>query len=257
LDFAIKHLIQVNEAALSNGSRPVETLAAGLKAYTTWNTSRTIQTCREACGGEGYIASNRFAALKADTDIFTTFEGDNTVLMQLVAKNLLAELKDKLKQTGSAQLAGEQDFLDSEAQLALLRLREVSLLEQSAAEFRKLTGAQKLEAYLVFTQLQPELLELAQAYVERVILEQFIAKIKSLPDQSLRAPLKRLCDLFALTRLEQGKGWYLENGVMSGVKSKALTRLVTRLCAEVSEDAVALVDAFGIPDECLAAPIAL
>jgi len=257
LDFAIKHLLQVNEAALSNDSRPVETLAAGLKAYTTWNTSQTIQTCREACGGEGYIASNRFAALKADTDVFTTFEGDNTVLMQLVAKNLLAELKDKLKQTGSAQLAGEQDFLDSEAQLALLRLREVSLLEQSAAEFRKLTGAQKLEAYLVFTQLQPELLELAQAYVERVILEQFIAKIKSLPDQSLRAPLKRLCDLFALTRLEQGKGWYLENGVMSGVKSKALTRLVTRLCAEVSEDAVALVDAFGIPDECLAAPIAL
>ena len=55
----------------------------------------------------------------------------------------------------------------------------------------------------------------------------------------------------------RGKGWYLENGVMSGVKSKALTRLVTRLCAEVSENAVALVDAFGIPDECLAAPIAL
>jgi len=255
LDFAVKHLIQVNEAALSNGSRPVETLAAGLKAYTTWNTSRTIQTCREACGGEGYIASNRFAELKADTDIFSTFEGDNTVLMQLAAKNLLAELKDRT--TGSAQLAGEQYFLDSEAQLALLRLREVSLLEQSAAEFRKLTGAQKLEAHSAFTQLQPELLELAQAYVERVILEQFIAKIKSLPDQSLHAPLKRLCDLFALTRLEQGKGWYLENDVMSGEKSKALTRLVTRLCAEVSKEAVALVDAFGIPDECLAAPIAL
>ena len=99
-------------------------------------------------------------------------------------------------------------------------------------------------------------MELALAYVERVILEQFIAKIKSLLDQSLQAPLKRLCDLFALTRLEQGKGWYLENGVMSGVTSKALTRLITRLCAEVSEDAVGLVDAFGIPDECLAAPIA-
>jgi acyl-CoA oxidase len=53
---------------------------------------------------------------------------------------------------------------------------------------------------------QPELLELAQAYVERVILEQFIAKIKSLPEQSLHAPLNRLCDLFALTSLEQGKG---------------------------------------------------
>ena len=279
LDFALKHLIQVNEGAQSDGSRPVETLAAGLKAYATWNTSRTIQTCREACGGEGYLASNRFAALKADTDIFTTFEGDNTVLMQLAAKNLLAELKDKLKQGGSAQLArfslddnlnllakrhpaftqdkSEQHLLDSELQLDLFRLREDALLVQGATELQKLTSAQGLDPYSAFTQLQPELLELAQAYIERVILEQFIAKVKSLPDQSLQAPLKRLCDLFALTRLEQGKGWYLENGVVSGVKSTAFKRLVTRLCVEVSEEAVALVDAFGIPDECLAAPIAL
>jgi hypothetical protein len=34
--------------------------------------------------------------------------------------------------------------------------------------------------------------------------------------------LKRLCDLLALTRLEQAKGWYIENGAMSGVKPKAL-----------------------------------
>ncbi len=34
----------------------------------------------------GLSRHNRFAALKADTDVFTTFEGDNTVLLQLVAK---------------------------------------------------------------------------------------------------------------------------------------------------------------------------
>ena len=34
---------------------------------------------------------NRFAALKADTDVFTTFEGDNHVLLQLVAKGLLTD----------------------------------------------------------------------------------------------------------------------------------------------------------------------
>ena len=32
------------------------------------------------------MSVNRFAALKADTDVFTTFEGDNTVLMMLVAR---------------------------------------------------------------------------------------------------------------------------------------------------------------------------
>ena len=33
-------------------------------------------------------------ALKADTDVFTTFEGDNTILLQLAAKNLLTDYKD-------------------------------------------------------------------------------------------------------------------------------------------------------------------
>ncbi|MDT5253439.1 MAG: acyl-CoA oxidase, partial [Mycobacterium sp.] len=30
---------------------------------------------REACGGAGYMADNRLIALRADTDVFTTFEG--------------------------------------------------------------------------------------------------------------------------------------------------------------------------------------
>ena len=57
---------------------------------------RRIQACREACGGQGYLVGNRFAALKADTDVFTTFEGDNTVLLQLVAKGLLSEFRQEV-----------------------------------------------------------------------------------------------------------------------------------------------------------------
>ncbi|MCL4151882.1 UNVERIFIED_CONTAM: hypothetical protein GTU68_041604, partial [Idotea baltica] len=71
--------------------REVETLAAGLKSYASWHATATIQECREACGGKGYLAENEFADLKADTDIFTTFEGDNHVLLQLVAKALLTD----------------------------------------------------------------------------------------------------------------------------------------------------------------------
>ena len=71
--------------------RELESRAAGTKALGTWHATRTIQECREACGGAGYLSVNRFAALKADTDVFTTFEGDNTVLLQLVAKGLLTD----------------------------------------------------------------------------------------------------------------------------------------------------------------------
>jgi hypothetical protein len=39
----------------------------------------------QVCGGKGYLSENRIDA-QNDTEIYTTFEGDNTVLMQLVAK---------------------------------------------------------------------------------------------------------------------------------------------------------------------------
>jgi acyl-CoA oxidase len=277
LDFAVKRLARIREKSPLTSARPIETLAAGIKAFSTWNAVHTIQVGRESCGGEGYMFVNRFAALKADTDIFTTFEGDNTVLMQLVAKNLLGELKDQLKEMHPgrvarffldqrlkalrrrfAGLARESvSWLSPEQQLGHFRFRESTLLLRCGEAFRRLTRHKAIDAYAAFSQLQPQLLELAEAYAERQVLESFLEAVADLPDQTLQRPLRKLADLFALYHLEKHKAWFLENGFMSGKKSKAITNRVSELCAEVRRDAVALVDAFGIPDQCLGAPIAL
>lgn len=58
--------------------------SAGLKAYATGFTQEALSVCREACGGHGYAAINRLGQLRSDHDIFQTFEGDNTVLLQQV-----------------------------------------------------------------------------------------------------------------------------------------------------------------------------
>ena len=39
--------------------REVESRSAGIKGLATWHATATIQTCREACGGAGYLAANR------------------------------------------------------------------------------------------------------------------------------------------------------------------------------------------------------
>src|SRR3984893_213962 len=270
LDFALKHLIELHETVHAGNSRSLETLAAGLKAVTTWNATQTIQTCREACGGEGYLATNRISALKADTDIYTTFEGDNTVLMQLVAKNLLSEFKDRLKEMRPAQRAGffidqqlvaitkrnpglnlnisQNHLRDTDFQVAMFRFRESAALFSAAQEFHRLISKKQMDQYAVFARMQRELLDLAHAHIDRVILERFARIIATVQAQALKLVLKRVCHLFALSQIELNKGWYLEHGALTGLKSKAVSRQVDKLCREVRLEAVQLVDSFGIPD---------
>ena len=47
--------------------------------------------------------ANRFDALRADTDVFTTFEGDNHILLQLVAKGLLTDYSSRLRRPRPAR----------------------------------------------------------------------------------------------------------------------------------------------------------
>ncbi len=85
--------------------RSLEAFAAGLKAYATWHMVGAVQQARECCGGKGYLAENRFAALRNDSDVFVTFEGDNTVLMQLVAKTLLSDYASQFEDLDAVGMA--------------------------------------------------------------------------------------------------------------------------------------------------------
>ncbi len=97
----------------------------------------------------------------------------------------------------------------------------------------------------------------ARAHMATVLLEAFQRAVTDCEDEDLRSVLKLLCDLYALADLESDRAFFLEHGRLSGPRCKAITREVNRLCNEARLCAGALVDAFGIPDEMLAAPIAL
>ena len=84
----------------------------------------------------------------------------------------------------------------------------------------------------------------------------FHAAVARAPTPGLSEGLASAAALFALARIEEDRGWFLETGHMEGVKTKAIRALVDRLCAETRRHALPLVEAWGIPGECLAAPIA-
>jgi len=270
--------------------RALESRAAGTKALGTWHATRTIQECREACGGAGYLSVNRFAALKADTDVFTTFEGDNHVLMQLVAKGLLTDYAssfEDLDQLGMVRFVaglavetvvertaahkllerikdvlpgGDDDWdqesglLDPNYQLAMLRWREEHMLSGVARRLKRgMAGDQ--DAVQVFSQSQDHVIGAARAHVERLVLEAFVDKVAAQPAGDNRVALGLLCDLFALSAIEADRGWFMEHGRLSSQRAKAITREVGSLCRLVRPLAEDLVNAFGVPPEMLHAEL--
>ncbi|QWZ07257.1 acyl-CoA dehydrogenase family protein [Nocardioides panacis] len=274
------------EGAAELARRALESRAAGTKALGTWHASRTIQECREACGGAGYLSVNRFDALRADTDVFTTFEGDNTILMQLVAKGLLTDYKDSfedLDQIGLVRFVASTavetvlertnarsvlerlrdvvpvggrtaeevpDLLDSRYQLELLTWREEHLLASLARRLKSGIDAGTDPAE-VFSRCQDHVIGAAHAHVERIVLEAFLDKLATVEAGPNRDALKLLCDLSALSGVEADRGWFLEHGRLSGARAKAVTAQVNELGRRLRPLAQQLVDAFGIPREML------
>ena len=270
LQYVTKRFMHKKESEMQE----IEALAAGMKAYSTWSTTAILQECREACGGKGYLSENRIDALKNDTDIYTTFEGDNTVLMQLVAKNRLSEFRKTFGEMGifnyvyenavtaiteknpiATRKTDSEHLLDGQFHLQAFEHRERTILASAARRLKKLIES-GLEAYDAFNVVQHQMIDVAQAYLDRVVLEQFQVAIATVKDSDEKNILDKLAQLYALSQIEKNKSWYLEDGYMEAVKTKAIRKMVNQLCWDIRPSAVALVDAFAIPDSCLAAPIA-
>ncbi|MBX3182253.1 MAG: acyl-CoA dehydrogenase family protein [Polyangiaceae bacterium] len=258
-------------------TRELEVEVAALKIAGSRHGVDTAQLCREACGGQGYLSVNRIPDLRKDVEIFTTFEGDNIVLAQLVAKGLLAGYKASfegrswfalLVQLGGDALsrAAEKNPIatrrvepahlrDPELHLSLLRHREARLIETAAERLRRrLSAGVPMDTAILA--IQEHLVAAAEAYAERLGYQWFCERMQALPAGAAKDTLERLGALHALATLERRAAWFLESGLLAPSKARALRKEVEALLAEVARDSRAVVDAFCIPDACLAAPVA-
>jgi len=278
LTFALHELAE-DFSALAPGSdtREIEARAAALKAMASWHGTHSLQEAREACGGEGFRWSTRIAHRKADSDIFTTFEGDNTVLQLQVAKGLLAGYKQEFSDLNlfgalkyfreqadvrigeinplARRNTSEDHLMDPEWHAELFMRRERMLLTTAAARLqRRIKGG--MDSFEAFIEVQDHLLTLARAHAERLVLESFQAAVDQTEDAQLQTVLRLQCALFALTHIESDRGWFMEKHLFDANVSKAIRTQVNALLNRVRPVATELVNAFGIPDSVLGSSIA-
>ncbi|WP_067839130.1 acyl-CoA dehydrogenase [Nocardia lijiangensis] len=279
------HLVQTGQDLDPSAQRALEKRAAGLKVAQTRHATRAIQECREACGGAGYLTENRLVTLKGDTDVFTTFEGDNVVLTQLVAKELLTAYADEVrdldalgwvrfaatmagdvvrKRSGVRQLiqtlrdrgddgVDEGDLARRSVQLQLFADREDYLVRTAGHRLR--ARAEETGPFEAFNNAQDHILAAGAAHIDRLVLEAFIEGIGDIEDPDAKALADDVCDLFVYTMLEENSAWFIMHRFMSVERAKAVRRGVNELVDRLRPHALTLVEAMGVPETMLRAAL--
>lgn len=258
--------------------REIHALSSASKPLASWIAQSTIQECREACGGHGYLAINRLGELRNDNDPNCTYEGDNNMLLWQTSSYLLSQLDAKQKGSHISSPLHTADFINDIEQIMTHKFHASTeqecrnpdflvgayqwlvcyLLKESAQKFKQeLTSgkdsfAAKNDSQVFYCR------SLALAFIECTILKRFKEAIFNEDEipQALKPVLLRLCSLYGLSSLETHLTTLYQGGFCCSVNDARIVRAaILTLCCELKNEAVALVDALAPPDFILNSPI--
>ncbi|GAA5222428.1 acyl-CoA dehydrogenase [Membranihabitans marinus] len=277
LHFALKDLMEEYSTSLEQlDKRKIETQAAALKVMASNHANDSLQECREACGGKGFMSENRLTQLRSDIDIFSTFEGDNHVLLQLAAKGILSEFQTEFNANSFLGVIKylKSNWTDSIVNYNPLFTNKIDANHLFSREFhreaftyrrRRLTFSlagrmqrlfkKRIKPYQAFLKTQTHMLTLAEAYAEELVLNAIQRAIANTSQEKEKMMLKKISAMYALHTILEHKAWYLEQGYISANKSKAIRQLVHRQAQLLTPDALALIEVFDIPKKYLDLPI--
>ncbi|KAL5015832.1 hypothetical protein ScPMuIL_005421 [Solemya velum] len=261
--------------------REIHAIVCAAKAYCAWIGRDAIQECREACGGHGYFYVNRIGTIRNDHDPNMTFEGDNNVILQQTSNYLLSLLAAKRNRGQEITTPLESlDFLENMDEILQSQFRAQSiddcmnmevvvhaykwlvlkLLVDSAARLQKELDSGKdsfsarndSQAYYCRT--------LALVYVEHANINRYYQMLQGEDDEAvpddLHPVLQKLGSLFALWSLEKHIATLYQGGYITGSAPPYLIReSILRLCREVKDESIALIDAVAPTDFVLDSPI--
>ncbi|KAL9940564.1 hypothetical protein V8E36_000052 [Tilletia maclaganii] len=239
--------------------------SSGLKSYTSIASAQAIEDCRRACGGHGFSLAAGLPTQYANYLPTVTWEGDSYMLTQQTANYLFKTMR-ALK----AGKAPKEETITTDCMLRYLRRSKGEradvkftgdLLDplffarafgHRAAWQTERALALRDEQKASWNELLVELFQMSKAHSEYVIIRQFAFAILNDKDLNSRPAIRNVVQtlflLFAThTMVEEGAD-FLASGFIVPDQFSLLRATVQKSMAELRPNAVALVDAFQIPD---------
>ncbi|RKP36805.1 hypothetical protein BJ085DRAFT_37255 [Dimargaris cristalligena] len=261
LNFGLNHTKRVWMSPESDQAEVVR-LCCVIKPLITWHVERVGTICRERCGGQGYLRCSRLSSVIGFGHAGITAEGDNSVLMQKVAKELLNDVQRgnyKLTPPANRSTPPSGWSLDSlDSMVDYNRLRLIDLVQELGNNLRtKMAAGQTLFDVWMYEE-SDTIQALSKTFGELISLEQMVKAVRS-PSLSepTRKVLQDICYLYALTLIETDLAWYTYQSYITPANARTVSPRVRQGVAQLAPQALHIVEAFDIPDELLAAPIAL
>jgi len=227
----------------------VVTMCCALKPLASWNLEEAVSVSRERCGGQGYLSVNRFGTFVGLAHAAMTAEGDNSVLMQKVAKERLGAFK-KLPEN----LDLTPDVASTEYLHALMNRRENRLFMGLGKALAEAGRAGLFESWML--QESDSVQGAALAYGERLISDQTM-NVMDQAEDNLKPILHQLHHLYLLDIVEKNALTFITNDLITPQFAKEVVEMSREVCRSLGPHALSLCDAFAITDSMLSAPIAL
>jgi len=244
-----------------------------IKAITGWHIGEVADNCRERCGGMGYLEANRFGYAIAGSHSSRTAEGDNAVLMNKVASELIQKIGKNKKEAGSLvfkKLAKSSvgplnriNIIGATKNKKLDMLRDIMYdfyefqMAELLLEMKDKTDKHgRVSAWMEYCQEHVQVT--ARAYGDWQIVRDALTRISKFNgDSQVKDTMETLVLLHILETFDRNTKEYVKANIMGPTAIKVLSETRRELCKEVGDNAVNLTDAFGLSDRMIASPAAL
>jgi len=222
------------------------TACCAIKPLCSWNLERVASITRERCGGAGYLSCSRFGTFIGLAHAAMTAEGDNSVLMNKVAKEQLTIFKPTKVEMPKFDLENV-DCLH-----AILAQNEQRCMTKLA---KTMMGAPKGTIFDTWSLSNQDLVQAAaHAYAERITSSSMLKAIEANGEVSDTVSL--IYRLHAVNTIQNNLADLILGDILTAEQATLVRDEFNKLCDAVSSISPEICDSFGIPEELLSAPIA-